>query len=640
MMKQKNSFLAAYQVKKDEIEKAEKDDQTELFRRIKFEDKDGLLEYNIGFGKSLEVEIMQKPALKKITRKEWLLHILLAWLCAVSVYFIANKGKVQTTDLVGRISIPEFIISWVFFGVVIILLQNFALFYRAETYVAAGLMLCYSWSCVNGNRNFEFYFGMLVLTLVVLLCVCRCSMLQIKSGQNELVIFIAMAAGYLAVVGGTLVFRYLTYSSPAYDFGIWTQMFYYMKTAFLPLTTVERSELLSHFAIHFSPIYYLYLPVYAIFPYAVTLQVLQAVTVISGIVPLWLICRRWGFDRKARVVWGLIYTLYPALAKSCYFDLHENCFLVPLLLWLFWTLETERGWAMVLFTVLTLAVKEDAAVYVACIGLFVLLEKKNFKKGLVLTIAAVVWFLTVQYFMKKYGLGVMSGRYDNFMSNDGSLVDVVKNFVMNPAYAVSQCFSAEKIKLILILMLPVGFLPVMTKKIARYVLFLPIILINFASNYGYQATIDYQYTFGTSAILIYLAVLNYREVSGRRKYTACTCALCAGLLSTPVYALSGDWIVTAYFDRIEEFTRLDEMLASIPEDASVSASSPFVAHIANHKVLYEYPGSYSHEDAADYLIIDLRSAVLSDADLEYIAENGYVQERYLEGMYVVYKLPE
>lgn len=42
------------------------------------------------------------------------------------------------------------------------------------------------------------------------------------------------------------------------------------------MTTCERDRVLSHFAVHVSPIYYLFLPFYALFPSPVTLEVLQA----------------------------------------------------------------------------------------------------------------------------------------------------------------------------------------------------------------------------------------------------------------------------------------------------------------------------------------------------------------------------
>ena len=82
-------------------------------------------------------------------------------------------------------------------------------------------------------------------------------------------------------------------------------------------------------------------------------------------------------------------------------------------------------------------VKEDAAVYVACIGLFTIFGKRKYIKGTVMTVSAVVYFLVVTTLMQKYGLGVMTYRYSNFMVDGaGSLMDVIRNFVTNPAYAI------------------------------------------------------------------------------------------------------------------------------------------------------------------------------------------------------------
>ena len=50
----------------------------------------------------------------------------------------------------------------------------------------------------------------------------------------------------------------------------------------LPVTTCERDRVLSHFAVHVSPIYYLFLPFYALFPSPVTLEVLQALLLAFG----------------------------------------------------------------------------------------------------------------------------------------------------------------------------------------------------------------------------------------------------------------------------------------------------------------------------------------------------------------------
>jgi uncharacterized membrane protein len=44
--------------------------------------------------------------------------------------------------------------------------------------------------------------------------------------------------------------RYFAYNSPCYDFGIFAQMFHSMRTTGVPVTTCEREEAMSHFAVH------------------------------------------------------------------------------------------------------------------------------------------------------------------------------------------------------------------------------------------------------------------------------------------------------------------------------------------------------------------------------------------------------
>ena len=85
------------------------------------------------------------------------------------------------------------------------------------------------------------------------------------------------------------VLRYRLNYASAYDFGIFSQMYYYMDKLWEPLTTCERDGLLSHFAVHLSPVFYVLLPFYKLVPRPETLLVLQALLVISGMVPLYLL---------------------------------------------------------------------------------------------------------------------------------------------------------------------------------------------------------------------------------------------------------------------------------------------------------------------------------------------------------------
>ena len=93
------------------------------------------------------------------------------------------------------------------------------------------------------------------------------------------------ATAFFIFVSFWTVYRVLTYRAPTFDFGIFSQMFHQMRTTGLPVTTVERDGPLSHFAVHVSPIYYLLLPFYCIYPKPVTLQVLQAAVLASAVIP-------------------------------------------------------------------------------------------------------------------------------------------------------------------------------------------------------------------------------------------------------------------------------------------------------------------------------------------------------------------
>ena len=139
-----------------------------------------------------------------------------------------------------------------------------------------------------------------------------------------LIIVIIAAAVFLVAVLALTVFRVLSYAAPTYDFGIFSQMFHSMRTTGLPVTTCERDRVLSHFAVHVSPIYYLFLPFYALFPSPVTLEVLQALLLASAVIPLWRIARRHGLSGVTAGLLCALLLLWPAYAGGTSYDVHEN----------------------------------------------------------------------------------------------------------------------------------------------------------------------------------------------------------------------------------------------------------------------------------------------------------------------------
>lgn len=182
---------------------------------------------------------------------------------------------------------------------------------------------------------------------------------------------------FVVFVSVASISRYSAYMAHNFDFGIFTQMFENMRTTGLPDTTVERNVLMSHFGVHFSPFYYVLLPFYAICPRPETLLVLQALFVAAGVVPVILICRRLGLSPTAQSACALIYIFFPALANGCLYDFHENKFLTVLIMWALYFIVKENTIGTIVFCALTLTVKEDAAIYIMAIALYIILSQKN-----------------------------------------------------------------------------------------------------------------------------------------------------------------------------------------------------------------------------------------------------------------------
>ena len=70
-----------------------------------------------------------------------------------------------------------------------------------------------------------------------------------KMRLAALLLVILFGITFLIGVITMTVSRVLGHASPTYDFGIFSQMYYYMKETGLPFTTCERDGLLSHFEV-------------------------------------------------------------------------------------------------------------------------------------------------------------------------------------------------------------------------------------------------------------------------------------------------------------------------------------------------------------------------------------------------------
>ena len=477
-------------------------------------------------------------------------------------------------------------------------------------------------------------------------------------GKVWLFLTIGLSLAFFLFVCAWTVGRFYTFSTPSFDFGIFSQMFYYMKTSGLPMTTIERDGLLSHFAVHVSPIYYLLLPFYILVPHPATLQVLQAAVIASAVIPLWLLGKHHGLSGGERTLLCAVLLLFPAFSGGTSYDIHENCFLTPLILWLFYGIHRKNRAMIALSALLTLMVKEDAPVYVAVIGLWLLvrtgLRGKNPQDlitGAALLAASVGWFCLVTAYLADFGDGVMTYRYQNFLyDGSSSLLTVIKAVLLCPMKVIRECVDGEKLRFIALTLLPLLGLPLLTRRYERYILLIPYILVNLMPDYSYQHSIFFQYTFGSTAFLLYLTVVNLADwrIDWLRVAALGAAAAVSFVCFYRYIVPKGLVYPRQAMAQHQRYEAIRNTLEEIPEDASVAAGTFYASYLSQREILYNIRySSQEHLLECAFIVIDFSApgdyekfATQEGTGLEnllaLLKDNGYQEYKTLENVLGIY----
>lgn len=137
-------------------------------------------------------------------------------------------------------------------------------------------------------------------------------------------------------------------------------------------------------------------------------------------------------------------------------------------------------------------VKEDAPLFIICIGMYMFFEYKGeFKRihGIIVSLLSGIYMISILNYLTEHGDGqsMSSSRFGHLMiDSTGGMSEVVKNSLSDPAYLISMLFNESTIQYLLAVMLPLLFVPLFTKKIHRYLLMMPFIITNLVIGFFYS----------------------------------------------------------------------------------------------------------------------------------------------------------
>jgi uncharacterized membrane protein len=163
-----------------------------------------------------------------------------------------------------------------------------------------------------------------------------------------------------------------SYQQQAYDFSLYDQGIWLMSRFHAPFMTVMGTDM---FAAHTVFIFALLVPLYWVYPHAAVLLVLQAVALALGAVPVYLLAKRLLRNAAMATLLAGVYLLNPAIERGNLEQFHVEAFEAPLLGFAIYAVVAWKPKLLIAMVALLLMCKQDDALYVVPLGLWVLFSK-------------------------------------------------------------------------------------------------------------------------------------------------------------------------------------------------------------------------------------------------------------------------
>lgn len=256
---------------------------------------------------------------------------------------------------------------------------------------------------------------------------------------------------------------------------------------------------------HVQVVHVLLLPVYWFWPSHLLLELSESLALASGAFPVYWIARRHGGSTRAAVLLAAAYLLYtPLHFLDIAVDLktfRPTSFGVPAVLFALDQLDRRRYITMLVLLLIALSAKEDYAVIVSCVGVWMAFagrradespdqRRRRIAWGTGLAIFGAVYLLVVIRFVIPAFRGDVPhyARYFGELGNTPG--DVAASFFKQPGLIAAKLFSRRSFLYALLLLVPIGGLPL--RSLSRLAVALPwfgvLCLLEFSADPANQGT--------------------------------------------------------------------------------------------------------------------------------------------------------
>ncbi|HEY2300511.1 MAG TPA: DUF2079 domain-containing protein [Acidimicrobiales bacterium] len=377
------------------------------------------------------------------------------------------------------------------------------------------------------------------------------------------------------------------YGTPAFDMAIPDQAIWLMSRFHAPFSTVMGRNF---FGDHTSFILALLVPLFWVYPHTAALLVVQSMLLAAAAIPIYLYARHRLGSTVLATLLAASFLLNPALQNGNLEQFHVECFTVLLLsVALFAALE-NKGWLLGLSIVGLLLCKEDAALLVVPLGVWVA-WRQNRAWGIRIIVLALGWTLFASEVVIKSLVGVVNVH--NGRIPFGGAGGALRTLVRRPGTFANYVSSDGRLFYVWQMVFSAGLVLLAAPEVAAIAILT--LATNVLASFNYEHQILFHYSMPLVPILTFgtvFAVGALRTTKSRQVATGAV-AVCS-LWACVLWGLA-PFSVHQYphlSPSSPEVANINRVLKSLPADAVVTAYYPYVSHIDHRTRIYMWPNPF------------------------------------------------
>lgn len=463
--------------------------------------------------------------------------------------------------------------------------------------------------------------------------------------KYSLALLIFFIFAYTLVFSFLSLWKYYNFQYNAMDLGIINQVFFNSINGDFFASSIHPKSYLGD---HFSPILFLFLPIYFIYQGPQTLLLIQTITLALCAWPIFLTSKK-ALGKNWALFFSLVWLLNPFVHNVNLFEFSFLPFAVFFIFWAFYFYHEEKFLLFAFFCLLALSAREDAALVVFMFSMISFFQKKKIKWLILPALLSIIYFISA---IKIIDFFAQENSYKFFIYYSWlgqNILEIIKNIVFNPSIWLYHVINFNNLIFFLGLIMPLVFLPLLSPLylLLGLIVFFQLIM---RPEGGSETLLQTHYALLLFPAIFISAIYGLKEIIDntendklikfiRKNQQLFLLILISGIIYcffalSPVFAVIK--AISNYGIISDKAKIYREFAATIPKEAPVVADYNFLTLLSSRKNIYSLnyvflgkqqylAKEYPLPENAQYLILDYET--LTSYHLQY-GQNPFYQAQY------------